>query len=141
MGFVLQGASQVIGGFAENAAAQVEADEFDKNSEQARLAGEQVSNIRKRDLLSTLSSIDAVRTNRGLSPTSPTGAAIRKDVRGQARRAAGVDQLNALNRQQQFRTQAALSRFRGKTAKLTGIIRGVGTVAVGVGKAASGGVA
>ena len=101
----------------------------DEQAAQAKLAGVQASNERRRDLLSTLSSINAIRGARGLSPTSPTGIAIRQGVTEEVERSIGVEQLNALNTARGFQYAAAITRQQGRTAKISGILRGIGDFA------------
>jgi hypothetical protein len=119
----LSATSSVFGGIAENNAAKLEAKQYEQNAKIAKIGADQAEVLRREDLLSTLSSIRAIRGARGLDPTSPTALAINRDRTKSAERAAGAERLNALNTAQAYRTQGALTRFRGKTSMIGGFLK------------------
>ena len=135
---VLGAGANIAGGIAANSQAKTEAAQYEQNARLAKTAANQEEVIRREDLLSTLSSVRAIRTSRGLDPSSPTGQAIGERLTLQAERGIGAERLNALNQAQAYRTQAAITRSQGKTALLTGFLK-AGTGLLGTFGGAGGG--
>jgi hypothetical protein len=120
---VLGAGSSIAGGFAENSAKQAEASQYDRNAKLAKLGADQEEVVRREDLLATISSINAIRTSRGLDVASPTGEAITQHDTMLAERGIGTERLNALNQAQAYGTQAAISRSQGTSAILGGFMK------------------
>lgn len=119
---VLAGGASIAGGISDNAAARAEAKQYEENAKLAKLGAEQSAEERQRDLLSTLSSIRAITTSRGLDPSSPTQMAIADSLTREAGSAMSIDRLNSLNQQSQYHLGAATSRARGRTSLLSGFL-------------------
>jgi hypothetical protein len=114
--------ASVVGGIADNAGARKEAKQYEENAKIAKLSAEQSAAERQRDLVSTLSSIRAITTSRGLDPTSPTQMAFRERLTSEAGAAMSTDRLNSLNQQSQYHTAASVSRARGRASLLKGFL-------------------
>ena len=128
MGFVagvtgLAALASVGGGLADRNVARAEAKQYEENARIAKLGADQAEVLRREDLLSTLSSIRAIRTSRGLDPDSPTGMAINERIRMQAERGIQTDRLNALSDANKYYTAASVSRAKGGTSLLQGFLR------------------
>lgn len=119
----LAAGSSIAGGIADRNVARAEAKQYEENARQAKIGADQAEVLRREDLLGTLSSIRAIRTSRGLDPTSPTGLAINERVRMQGERAIQAERLNSLNEQGKLYSAAAVSRAKGKTSLIQGFLK------------------
>jgi len=122
-------ASLVKGRAAKNAS-DAEAEQFEENAKLAKLSADQMAEERQEDLLSTLSSIRAIRTSRGLDPSSPTGMAINDQLSKEANAGMSVDRINALKEASGMYGAASVSRARGRASLLGGYL-GAGESALG----------
>ena len=106
--------------------AEFEAMQFREEQENARVAAIQDEAQRRRQLLRTLSSINALRAGRGVEMfEGGTGEAIRKQVVLETEEDITTSKLNAMNRSRRFGLAAGQAEARG-TAELLG---GFGTAA------------
>lgn len=121
---VLSAGGNIMGGIAQNNQSRAEAAQYDQNAKAALTAADQSEALRREDLLSTLSSIDAQRGARGLEGTSPTGMAIRRNTTARADQAIGTENLNYRTQAQSYRTQAGISRSQGQAALIGGFLKG-----------------
>jgi hypothetical protein len=120
---VIGAAADILGGASQYSAAKAEAKQYEQNARNAMIAADQRQGERMRDLQSTLSSIDALRTGRGLDPTSPTGVAIRERVDTDAQRAIGIDRTNALQQSSANYNAATAAKSAGKAAYIGGFLK------------------
>lgn len=119
----------IAAGMAEKRAANAEAKQFEENAKLAKLSAEQSAEERQRDLMGTLSSIRAIRTSRGLDPSSPTGMAINDRLSTDASTAMSIDRLNSLGQQSQYHLAASTNRARGRVSLLRGFLESGATAA------------
>lgn len=96
------------------------------------LAATQEEVIRRRELNDTLSTIDAIRASRGLTLTSPTAGAIRKNIgkiAGENIRTGNINRLtrvSAYKQQANFAGQAADSALKsGRSAGGVSLLKGL----------------
>jgi hypothetical protein len=120
----VQGIAQISSGFSANSAYRAQAAQEDQNAKAALTAADQSEAARRQDLISTLSSIDAVRTARGLDVSSPTGIAIAQNRTQRADSAIGTENLNYRTQAQSYKTQAGIDRQQGSAALLGGFLKG-----------------
>ena len=121
---VMSGVSTIIGGLAQKSQADAEAAQYRQNAQNALTAGDQQDAARRADLISTLSSVDAIRTARGLDVASPTGLAIASDYTTRAERAINVTRANAFAQAGADRTAAGIASSQGNAAMITGFLKG-----------------
>src|SRR3990167_10587573 len=118
--------SSVAGGRQGQVGADFEAMQFREEQENARVAAIQDEAQRRRQLMRTLSSINALRAGRGVEMfEGGTGDAIRKQVVLETEEDIATSKLNAMNRSRRFGLAAGQAEARG-TAELLG---GFGTAA------------
>jgi hypothetical protein len=129
---LLAAGGQIMGGISENNQKRAEAAQYDQNAKATLTAADQSEALRREDLLSTLSSIDAVRSSRGLEVASPTGTAIRQNRTGRAEQAIGAENLNYRTQAQSYKTQAGISRSQGTSALIGGFLKGGSTAFGGI---------
>jgi hypothetical protein len=120
----LGGIAQISGGISANNQARAEAAQYDQNAKSALTAADQSESLRRQDLISTLSSIDAVRTARGLDVASPTGQVIAQNRTARAEQGIDTENLNYRTQAQSYKTQAGISRSQGSAALLGGFLKG-----------------
>lgn len=128
----LAAGGSIAGGFADRASARAEAKQYEENAKVAKIGADQQEVARREDLVSTLSTIRAIRTSRGLDPASPTGQAINDKLTSEAERNIGTDRLNALSQISQMHGAAAVSRARGNVSLLKGFVQAGGYGVQGV---------
>lgn len=121
---VLSAGGSIVGGMAQNSQSRAEAAQYDANAKASLTAADQSESLRRQDLLSTLSSIDATRASRGLEVASPTGMAIRNNTTARADQAIGTENLNYRTQSQSYKTQAGISRSQGQSALIGGFLKG-----------------
>jgi hypothetical protein len=120
---VVEAGADILGGAAAKSAANDEALQYEQNARNAMIAADERQAERLRDLQSTLSSINALRTGHGLDPASPTGTAIRDRVSEDANRAIGIDRTNALQQSSANYNAATAARSAGKAAYIGGFLK------------------
>lgn len=128
----LQAGAQIMGGIAENSQKKAEAAQYDQNAKTTLTAADQSEALRRQDLISTLSSIDAVRSARGLEVASPTGMAIRGNTTARADAAINTENLNYRTQAQSYKTQAGISRSQGTAALIGGFLKGGSSIFGGI---------
>lgn len=138
---VLQG---VAGAKAASAKAQDEIDQSAYTRRQAegaaqdeQIASIQEETLRRRELNSTLSTIDAVRASRGLSLTSPGAQNYTKNVGNVAASDIRIAKVNRLTRAGAYNSQAAFAARQGKSAARAGQIGVYKSLLTGMAGAAS----
>lgn len=125
---VLSAGGSIAGGFAQNSQSRAEAAQYDANAKASLTAADQSEALRREDLLSTLSSIDATRSARGLEAASPTGMAIRRNTTARADQGINTENLNYRTQSQSYKTQAGISRSQGTSALIGGFLKGGSTL-------------
>ena len=100
------------------------------------LAATQEEVIRRRELNDTLSTIDAIRSARGLRTDSPTGKNIRRNIGKIAGENIRTGKINRLTRSNAFSQQARFAGRAGKDALSSGrtaagisLLKGIGGAA------------
>lgn len=96
------------------------------------LAATQEEVIRRRELNDTLSTLDAIRSSRGLSLTSPTGQVQARTIGNVAADNIRIGKLNRLTRSTTYKSQASLATQQGKRAVGAGTIGMLSSLATGV---------
>lgn len=137
----------VYSGHQQAAAAQqsasAQAAQLAEEQRSARLAAEQETAAKRRQLGMVLSAQDALRAGRGLDLTSTTGEAIRRDSLEQAEGDIATVAANANNRTRRLglASDSALTRGRNQanTALVQGYGQAVGSLA-GAGRTIAGGM-
>ena len=120
--------SAVQQGEAQAEAAKAAQKQHQMREEAQRTAALQDEAARREELMSRLSTIDAIRAGRGLSGTSPTALVIRDDVTDDAMRDMGISRLNTLNGAESSR-QAGIQEGRNARAALNiGYTRAAGSL-------------
>lgn len=97
-----------------------------------RLASTQEEVIRRRELNDTLSTLDAIRSSRGLSLNSPTGMVQRKTIGNAYADDIRTGKLNRLTRQTAYQTKASFAARQGKSALKAGPIGMLSALGSGV---------
>lgn len=88
----------VLGGFASQEAAKVQEAQAKIEKQMAKLREKQIAEASRRQLSSTLGTIDAIRAGRGVSGDSQTGQAIQRVTREDAYRSEAIQRLAEVNR-------------------------------------------
>lgn len=114
--------ASVVKGRGEARAKAAEAKQFEENAKLARLSADQLAEERQQDLLSTLSSIRALRTSRGMDANSPTSAVIRDKLENEAAVGMSADRINALKEAKGMYGAASVASARGRTSLLSGYL-------------------
>ena len=118
---VASAASSVVQGSQANAAAKLEAQQYQQNAADAKLAADQAEAQKRRALGRTLAAQDALRSGRGLDLYSPTGNAIRSDTTSQAEQDITTTRYSDLAAAQRYDLAAAQSSAKGSAAMIGGI--------------------
>jgi hypothetical protein len=113
-----------MGGISANNQSQAQAAQQEANAKASLTAADQADAERRRDLMGTLSAIDAVRSSRGLDAASPTGMALASSATTRAERGIDTSNLNYRQEAQSYRTQAGISRSQGTSALIGGFLKG-----------------
>ena len=121
--------SAISGAAGASAQAQDQVDQAAYTRRQAEgaaqdemIASAQEEAARRRELNSTLSTIDAIRASRGLSLSSPGAKAYAKNVGNIASDNIRIGKLNRLTRAGAYNSQAAFAARQGKSAARAGQI-------------------
>jgi hypothetical protein len=114
MGFVADAAQGFLG-YQEG---QAEAQQYKFNARTEMIAADQDSDARLSDLNSTLSAINARRTSRGLSVSSPTGMVIAQNLTKQAEAGISAVRFNHAAQAQSDLFGATQSLYKGDAALL-----------------------
>lgn len=122
---------------AEDDAAQAEFTrrQAEANAQNEKIAGIQEETERRRELNDTLSTLDAIRSSRGLSLTSPTGQVQARNIGNIAADNIRIGKLNRLTRATAYKTQASFAASQGKSALKAGSIGMLSAIGEGTGKA------
>jgi hypothetical protein len=120
----LSGIAEISGGISANSQARAEAAQYDQNAKAALTAADQSESLRRQDLISTLSSIDAVRASRGLDVASPTGQVVAQNRTTRAEQGIDTENLNYRTQSQAYKTKAGIARSEGSAALLGGFLKG-----------------
>lgn len=136
---LLKAGTQIMSGRAQAKALKSEAVQIEGQAKSTDIQAIQSSERRREDLRAALSAITAQRAQRGLSLDSPTGVAISKEIRRQARRDEGVERLGYKNQAAALRAAAAAKRKGGSQANIMGYMNATGTLIDAAGNAAAAG--
>lgn len=123
---VVSGVGAIAQGNAQAAAYKAQAEEMERQRQAARTQALQEETQRRQQLLSDLSTIDAVRAGRGLAADSPSGATIRSGVREDALTDLANIQDSATLKDDALRRAALQARSDASSARLGGFL-GAGT--------------
>ena len=102
-----------------------------------QIASIQEETLRRRELNSTLSTIDAVRASRGLSLTSPGAQNYTKNIGNIAASDIRIAKVNRMTRAGAYNSQAAFAARQGKSAARAGQIGIYKSLLTGIAGAAS----
>jgi hypothetical protein len=130
---------QQMAGRESDASARFEADQLDRQAKATREAAGQDEAARRRDLESSLETIQVMRAGRGLSLDSPTGQAIVGGVVTAGERDIGISKANYLAKADNMELAAEQTRRKGHASLLAADIGSLTTIASGVGKIATAG--
>lgn len=122
---VVGAGTSVLGGLAQNNAAQAERQQYEEERRNAQVAAAQAEEERRKDLARTLATQEAVRAGRGIDLFSATGTTIRDSTIADAE--ADIDNIR-LNRDRagaRYGLAASAAGARGTAA----IVGGVGNAA------------
>lgn len=132
---ILGAFTQIMAGRAQSKALKTEAVQIEGQAKSTDIQALQSSERRREDLRASLAAITAQRAQRGLSLDSPTGIAIDKEIRRQARRDEGVERLGYRNQAAALRASAAAKRRGGSQANVMGYFNAAGTLIDAAGNA------
>lgn len=130
---------QQMAGQEANRAAQFEAQQLERQSRSYLTAAAQDEAARRRDLESSLETIQVMRAGRGVGPDSPTGRAILESTTDTAERAIGTSKANILDKASASELAAGQIRRKGRASLLAADIGSLTTAASGIGKIATAG--
>lgn len=130
---------QQMAGREAQRSAEFEAQQLDKQSKAYITQAAQDETARRRDLESSLETIDVMRSGRGLALDSPTGIAISKGVTERAEADIHTSKANIFGRVSNAELAASESRRKGSMSMLAADINSLTTLASGVGKIATAG--
>lgn len=136
---LLKGFTQIMSGRAQSKALKSEAVQLEGQAKSTDIQALQSSERRREDLMASVAAITAQRAQRGLSLDSPTGIAIDKEIRRQARRDEGVERLGYRNQAAALRASAAAKRRGGSQVNIMGYMNAGGTLIDAAANAAAAG--
>ena len=117
--------SGVQQGNAADANAKFQQRQYEDSARDELLAGTQEEVVRRRELNDTLSTINAMRSGRGLSLRSPSARAIQKGTIDAASRDIGIAKTNRMVRADANRQSGRFARSVGKSEKSAAMIGGL----------------
>ena len=130
---------QQMAGQEAKRSADFEAQQYDRQAKAYMTQAAQDEAARRRDLESSLETIQVMRAGRGLSLDSPTGRAIVEGVTSRAEDDIHTSKANIFSKLSNAELAAGQSRRRGDASLLAADIGSVATIASGVGKIATAG--
>lgn len=136
---LLKGVTQIMSGRAQARQLKSEAVQIEGQAKSTDIQALQSSERRREDLMASVAAITANRAQRGLSLDTPSGIAVDKEIRRQARRDEGVERLGYRNQAAALRASAAAKRRGGSQANAMGYFNAAGTLIDAAGNAAAAG--
>jgi hypothetical protein len=130
---------QQMAGQEAQRSAEFEAQQYERQSQQFQTRAAQDETARRKDLMSSLDTIAAIRSGRGLDLNSPTGRAIAEGVSDDAERGITTGKANAYEQAARSETAASETRRKGRYSMLAADIGSLTTAASGIGKIATAG--
>jgi hypothetical protein len=128
-GTAMSAGASVMKGRAEYAASKFEEQQLKIQEENQRIAAAQTEARRTEELTSSLETIQAIRSGRGVGQGSPTGSAILTSVTEDALRDIQTEKLGILQKADQSRLAARLADRKASTSLLAGYLNAGATVA------------
>jgi hypothetical protein len=125
-GSVMQGKEQAR-------AADFERQQLEVQGQQIRTAADQSEAERRRELASSIETVQVLRGGRGVGTASPTGLAILDEMIEGQERDIGIERSNYMTKASQSQAAAEMARRKGKYSMLAGYL--------GAGQAISSGAA
>ena len=120
--------SKILGGMAERDALKKEASLLEQQARDVDLQAMQRSTMRREQLRSAMSTIEARRAASGLSLDSPSAMAIGKEINRQTFRDISIDDATAANQKFSLREQAKAKRKGAKMAMIQGTLGAVSSL-------------
>lgn len=130
---------QQMAGSEAKRSAEFEAQQYERRARQFETQAAQDETARRRELQSSLDTIEVIRSGRGLNLDSPTGRAIAESVREGAERDIGIAKGNIIGQAAQSELAAGETRRKGRYSMLAADVGSLTTLASGVGKLATAG--
>jgi hypothetical protein len=130
---------QQMAGQEAKRSADFEAQQYERRAKAYETQAAQDETARRRDLESSLETIQVMRSGRGLDLDSPTGRAIEAGVTADAERDITRAKGNILGQAAQSEVAASETRRKGRYSMLAADIGSLTTLASGVGKIATAG--
>lgn len=125
---LLKSFTQIMSGRAQSRALKSEAVQIEGQARSSDIQALQSSERRREDLRASLAAYNVQRAQRNLSLDSPTGIAVDRELRRQARRDEGVERLGFQNQSAALRASAAARRRGGSQANMMGYMNAAGTL-------------
>jgi hypothetical protein len=125
-GDIISGVANVVGGFGRAAARRSAAKVAEYEAGITGIQADQQRAVRKNELNSTLSTIEAIQAARNVDPDSPTGRAIRASRRRSAREAIMQEQLGFTLQKVSKRSRAQAERDAAPFEIVSGFGRAAG---------------
>ncbi len=136
---LLKGFTQIMSGRAQAKQLKTEAVQLEGQAKSTDIQALQSSERRREDLMASVAAITANRAARGLSLDTPSGIAVDKEIRRQARRDEGVERLGYMNQAAALRASAAAKRRGGSQVNIMGYMNAGGTLIDAAANAAAAG--
>ena len=137
VGTALSAYGQHEAGVQASQAAAFEQQQLDLQSKQILTAAAQAEAQRRRDLTSSLETIEAIRAGRGVGMASPGAAELNENVITSGERDTQNERLNFLLKSDNARMAAVMAGKKAKYSLLAGNLAAGATVASGLTKAMS----
>jgi hypothetical protein len=120
--------SSVLGGMSQRDSLKKEASLLEQQARDVDLQAMQRSTMRREQLRSAMSTIEARRAASGLSLDSPSAMAIGKEINRQTFRDISIDDATAANQKHSLREQAKAKRKGAKMAMIQGTLGAVSSL-------------
>lgn len=128
VGTAASAGSQIMMGGEQAKAAAFEQEQMKIAASQTRTAAAQEETNRRNELTSSLETIEAIRSGRGLSGSSPGGMAVLEGVTNRAERDIGISKGNYAQKADLLDREASMSSSKGSMSLLAGYLGAAGTV-------------
>ena len=136
-GTALSAAGSNLAGQESARAAEFERQQLEIQSQTARTAADQAEEQRRKELVSNMETIQAIRAGRGVGASSPTGQAILTSAIEEEERGIRIERANYLSKADLSRRASELAGRKARTSLLAGQLEAGSTIFSGVAKAAS----
>lgn len=122
-------AGSIFGGYSQSRQYEAEANAAEAQEDTARAAAAQDEAQRRRQMMQTIASQDALRAARGSSLTSGTALSIYDDTVSQSEQDIRTSKLNLLSQADQYRMTARARRASAQDAVIGGYLSAAGSAA------------